>query len=337
MSSRNRNRPNDDLAHLLTGLWDFTRTESPVLIRNLLSGNATATNGTPTSFALTHQSSATSALGNPSQLIQTTEATVFVEYEKRDAVNRSSGLFGVDAEAGGTIFGCHGPWNDGIVYFDVAGTTTGTTRVIASGQAFSRAMWAYSFGSRGMEIWRAGIRVASNAATPTWTSTGNTLRVGQHNSSASDLDNYYTWAISKYQLNPATIAEITSDPSKLFTRAPARIYTFPTASTAPTGAIAATTRRNTLAAAGTVNPVTGTLGASTRRDTLAASGTVSSADAVGTFAAFTRRNAMAASGIVDIITGTFTAATRRNIFYATDGISSGLRRVVYMRRNRGRR
>lgn len=81
-----------------------------------------------------------------------------------------------------------------------------------------------------------------------------------------------------------------------------------------TGTLASTTRRNTFAASGTINPVTGTIAATSRRNAMAFTGDV---DGVfGTIAATTRRNTFDAAGEVNLITGTIAATTRRNTFDA---------------------
>lgn len=98
------------------------------------------------------------------------------------------------------------------------------------------------------------------------------------------------------------------------------IASFAAVASGATGTLAATTRRNTLAASGVVDNITGTLAAATRRNTLDAAGAV---DGVfGAFAAATRRDTLDAAGDVDPVTGTLAAVTRRNAM-AFDGEVTG--------------
>lgn len=90
-----------------------------------------------------------------------------LSYRKTDTTNRSSSGWGVDSAVGLERCHAHMPYSDGTVYFDYGGFLDGSTRVKSAGLTFSNDIWAFTVGSRGMEIWQNGILQASNTATPT--------------------------------------------------------------------------------------------------------------------------------------------------------------------------
>ena len=153
----------------------------------------------------------------------TSSVTVILGYEKHDSTNRQSTAFGI-AEAGNTArrLAVYLPWTDGVVYWDFGGFSSGTTRLTASGLTTTGYnAWAFTVGTRGMEIWQArngysALRVANNGATPTRTSqVGAAFGLGsgfQGGGVDSDLANYHWLYVSRDQLPGGLIAEIMVNP-----------------------------------------------------------------------------------------------------------------------------
>lgn len=136
-----------------------------------------------------------------------------LHYRKRDGTARASGAFGFISTGTGTArVGVHLPWSDGIVYFDFGGVDA-NHRVTKSGLTFGDDVWAFTTGSRGMEIWQNGILQATNAVTPTRTQTaGVDFALFRHDGTASDNANAGVLLIYNRQLDRHEILALSIDP-----------------------------------------------------------------------------------------------------------------------------
>lgn len=72
-------------------------------------------------------------------------------------------------------------------------------------------IWAFTFGSRGMEVWRDGRKLSSNASTPTFTPGANALFLGD-NSNGNDDVTVGLFYVYLRQLSPAEIQQVSRDP-----------------------------------------------------------------------------------------------------------------------------
>lgn len=142
-----------------------------------------------------------------------TTATVAVWHRKTDTTNRDSAGFGSDSTVSSARCGAHLPFTDGNVYWDWGGTTAGSTRVSAAVTSDTRwHLWAFTVGGGlGMRIYRDGVLLASNAATPSRTAGGNFV-LNSGNSSVSpgpgDLAEFgAVWVYSR-ALSPGEVAAL---------------------------------------------------------------------------------------------------------------------------------
>lgn len=119
-------------------------------------------------IAITHYVSAGSTdLMFPSQ----TDGSIVISNRKRDTTLRASSSFGTTLASTKKI-NVHMPYSDGTVYFDWAGESSGSTRLSIAGLSFdtNQDHWVFTVGGgNGMKIYRKGVQVASNAATPSRT------------------------------------------------------------------------------------------------------------------------------------------------------------------------
>jgi len=178
-----------------TGLWSF---RGPAAV-NQINGEYTAASGAGATFGvgrrgrvatLTAGANTHRLASDATRLLGTTQGFTFaLHYRKTDATARVSAGFGL--LDGGNInvrAGAHLPWSDGSVYFDYGGNSTGTTRVIATTPTFGDDWWVFTVGARGMEIWQNGVKLASNAATPSRTASSAAYFLGTHGT-GTDADN----------------------------------------------------------------------------------------------------------------------------------------------------
>jgi hypothetical protein len=141
-------------------------------------------------------------------------------YQKRDAINRISGAFGISGATVAQLCDVRLPTNTGIANWDFGGQTEGTTRLSVSGLTFGADIWFFTTGARGMEIWQNGILVAANSANPTRTSASNKeFQLGTYGGGASDLANFGGFHLWRRQLEPGDIKHLSAHPWAFF-RAP---------------------------------------------------------------------------------------------------------------------
>jgi hypothetical protein len=152
-------------------------------------------------------------LGDTSLWLPTNgRCSVLIVYHKTDGTNRASGLFGLNSASLGNRCGCHGPWADGTIYWDYGGATGGATRLSVSGQTFESAVWVFTVGSRGMEIWKNGKTVATNAAQPARSADTPDFEIGGHGTAGSDNVIREAFGIWDRQLEPIEIRALAQNP-----------------------------------------------------------------------------------------------------------------------------
>lgn len=153
-------------------------------------------------------------LGADNRILPTQGCTIILHYRKTDGTNRDSAAFGVNSSTVGDRCGVHLPFSDGVVYWDFGGATEDATRESVSGLTFGDDVWAFTTGSRGMEIWQNASKRSSNTANPTRNSTTNQFTLGKHGSTTakSDTAEHGFLFIYKRQLSEADIIAVTLDP-----------------------------------------------------------------------------------------------------------------------------
>jgi hypothetical protein len=92
--------------------------------------------------------------------------------------------------------GGHFPYSDGNIYWDFGGTTAGLTRLFAAcGTVQQSDVMVLTAGPRGMEIWRNGALLASQANAPSRTNqVGGAWGLGMHGSSGSVNNAAAAWS-----------------------------------------------------------------------------------------------------------------------------------------------
>jgi hypothetical protein len=195
---------------ILPGVGADLVTGAPVIMgtgESLLAGRngaalyGTATNGTASAWTIP----------NSSNMLSTTEATVLIAGVQVGRSGAGGGSFGA-ATAGtadSSSCGSYLPYSDGKVYWDFGGSTEGATRLSVAGLTFDETdVFVFTVGPRGMEIWQNGRRVASNAGTPTRTTTSNAWGLRGHYLANSDPFKCYAFGYSRRQLSMAACADL---------------------------------------------------------------------------------------------------------------------------------
>lgn len=142
-------------------------------------------------------------------ILPTQEVTVFLDYE---LISSSAAAFGINSVTNNYWCGTLLPYSDGKIYWDFGGFAEGTTRLSVAGQTFERAIWVFTTGPRGMEIWKNGIKVASNAANPTRNALNAKWGLGQHGSAVNSGTFYnYGTVLTHGQLSEGAIRMISRD------------------------------------------------------------------------------------------------------------------------------
>ena len=159
-------------------------------------------------------------------VLPTGPCTVMVRYRKLDSVNRVSSALGRrGAPSLTTRLGCLLPYSDGTIYWDYGGATAGVTRLSVAGlTGFTQwSNWAFTVGTRGMEIWRDGLLVASNAANPTRVNDGSPWGLGQNDSTGGTTDIAETALVYLFnrQLSAAEIRQLNTNPWQLLSQSSA--------------------------------------------------------------------------------------------------------------------
>lgn len=142
--------------------------------------------------------------------------TIMQGYQWSDTVLRGGAGFGNVTAPLGQRANTLCPWSDGAIYWDFGGDTAGSTRLsVAITKDTSLHVWGFTVGARGMEIWRDGTKIASNAAHPTVT-TGAIYPYyfGRYSSGIlSELGQWAWFFTHTTQLTESLIAAISADPA----------------------------------------------------------------------------------------------------------------------------
>ncbi len=206
---------NSGLTAGTTGLWWFAQD-----LQNL----GTALTGDAVLFSSTYDSGngfilhdatpdGTLLAADPTLVIPTTAVTIMFSARCTDTTLRAESAIGIITATLGERCGAHLPYSDGKVYWDFGGATEGVTRLsIAWAKDTTEHIWALTTGARGMEIWRDGTKIATNAATPTRSATTGDFGLGRHAGNNSDLYEFRWAFVHTTQLAEATIAAISADP-----------------------------------------------------------------------------------------------------------------------------
>jgi hypothetical protein len=158
------------------------------------------------------------------QQLPTKATTLLVIYAKRDTTNRGAGVVGFTSGSDGTRrYGLHAPYSDGNVYWDYGGSTNNVSRLTVAGQTWVAgvpSVWLFTSGPRGMEAWRDGKKIGSNAANPTRLLDASvfTWALGTNGNTISDLLDFYGLAVWNRQLEPGEIDLLSGDPFAIYQR-----------------------------------------------------------------------------------------------------------------------
>lgn len=165
-------------------------------------------------------------------------STILYGYHKTDNTARASAALGNDTAGDTEAYRLLLPYADGTVYFDYAGNSGGGgTRLSVGGLSFGDDFWAFTTGTRGMEIWQSGIRRGLNAVTPSRTTAGDAgtlMRLGAFPGQSLGADIAHIWycAIYNRQLDPTEIQSVTAMPYQMFAPPVWRRYFVPVAAVA---------------------------------------------------------------------------------------------------------
>lgn len=164
---------------------------------------------------------------NPVEGLPTLGMTVVIHKHKLDVTNRASGGFGVNSATAAHRCGTHLPFSDGTVYWDFGGTSSGVSRLSASGLTFGDDFWAFSAGERGMDIWQNGYQRNSQPGHVARTETGLTFNFGNGNSTGgtqkADNADFAFLAVWDHQLAPSDCEMLTRDPWMMIRFDPPRV------------------------------------------------------------------------------------------------------------------
>ena len=125
--------------------------------------------------------------------------------------------------------------------WDFGGNVSGSTRLRSAAltNLSDRDVWACTTGPRGMEVWRNGVLIASNAATPTRSASTARWGIGLNltsawSATANEPFAYYGVALSSAQMSAAFLAQLVS-PEAVFSELtqPRSVYTPVEAASAP--------------------------------------------------------------------------------------------------------
>lgn len=161
-------------------------------------------------------------------ILDTVNCTMIVATVRTSATTATAPTYGYDGGGGPDRVLTHLPYTDNNIYWDFGNATAGAGggRVSVGGSAYSAAgtvsIWGFVAGSRGREIWRNGIRIASDAAANfTRTSTAHPFRIGAayRFTGASGFSVAHTcslFLISKEQWSITALSKITANPNLVY-------------------------------------------------------------------------------------------------------------------------
>lgn len=208
-----------------TGLWWFAQGlenlgEAAAATGDAVLGGVSGNTSVLTGGEVVHDNAGdrTRLAVTPSDILSTTAITIMMGHRWTDTTVRNADGFGLDADTSGNRCGTHFLFNDGKAYWDFGGATEGTTRLSLSiTKDTDPHVWGFTVGARGMEIWKDGTKITSNAATPTRGAGAQQYMLGKHNGAGSDLCAYSWFFIHTTQLSEALIGDISADPEATLT------------------------------------------------------------------------------------------------------------------------
>lgn len=141
--------------------------------------------------------------------------TICVFRQCRDTTARAGTLFGYDFGAGSRVL-AHAPFSDGNIYWDFGNATAGSGRLSAAfAKSTAPETLVFVAGpTRGREIWRNGIRIASNPAAIASRSLGTVdFTLGALTSGTiGDVEDFFLFLISPTEWDTAKIRKWSADP-----------------------------------------------------------------------------------------------------------------------------
>lgn len=155
-------------------------------------------------------------------------ATIFVVRQSRDTAARASALFGYGGANQHNRVLAHAPWSDGSIYFDFGTLTEGTHRisVIVTKTTAVETLVFIAGGGKGREIWRNGVRIASNTAATGARPSAQTAFVlgGLDVNHPADNDDIYQFGVTARAWSDDEVRLWHSNPSQLFKARDSRLY-----------------------------------------------------------------------------------------------------------------
>lgn len=201
------------------GLWWFA--QGLENLGTVVTGPAVPTTGATYDagggFVLHDSQGEVTTLANAqAPLLPTAAVTFMLDLRGLDSTLR--GLFCFKAGDSSDALRVVGPYpSSALVYWDFGGEVVGVTRLSCVwAKDIVRHVWAFTAGARGMEIWRDGVKVASNAATPTRTNLVGVVTLGAGGGMSDVYE--YRWAfLHETQLAETLIQQISVDPASMLT------------------------------------------------------------------------------------------------------------------------
>jgi hypothetical protein len=155
--------------------------------------------------------------------------TVAVVRRHLDSVTRATSVFGSNNSAQITL---HGPWNDGVLYWDYGGTG-GSNRISS---AFTKSlklevMVLVASPTRGREVWRNGKLFTSNSGIAgTSNHISGPFYIAGMFGVSSDVEHIYELVISRHEWSEAAIRAFSENPWQLLAPQRATFFSLPAAS-----------------------------------------------------------------------------------------------------------
>lgn len=147
--------------------------------------------------------------------VPTTECTI-VASNRKLGTNSGTSAFGANT---GSRCGVHFPYSDGVIYWDFNGSASGTSRLTytpSAAEMNDSAVWAFTASQSAMEIWRAGVRKATQSCTPGVRINNDYMIHGGASASPGDGNQYLNMVALWYRvLSPAEIEMVSFDPFQM--------------------------------------------------------------------------------------------------------------------------
>lgn len=148
----------------------------------------------------------------------TNEATIFVIRRSKDTTARQSTLFGYDVSATDRVL-VHGPWDDGIMYFDYGGIAASQRISVAYTKSTAVEYLVFvAGGGKGREMWRNGVKIAGDATKAgARSATAANFRIGASSPTlAADTEEVYLFGTANRAWSDVEIASWSKNPWQIF-------------------------------------------------------------------------------------------------------------------------